>query len=65
MDQNRRQAQQQDTRNSSNQSWANTQPSPARWDGKDRRTGMERRHGVAEPGMDMDMEMMETEGSDR
>ena len=57
MDQNRDQAQQQDKRNMTPPR-ENRQPSPAQWDGKDRRMGIERRHGV-------DPRMQMTEGSTR
>lgn len=57
MDQKRDQAQQQDKRNRTPPR-ENRQPSPAQWDGKDRRMGIERRHGV-------DPRMQMTEGSTR
>jgi hypothetical protein len=58
MDQHRNPTQQQDKRHQTPPRRSN-QPPPAQWDGKDRRTGVERRHGVVDPGMQMD------EGSSR
>ena len=58
MDENRNRAQQQDKRNQKPPQ-GNTQQSKRQWDGRDRRTGAERRHGVVDPGMQMN------EGSSR
>ena len=61
MDQNRKQPEQQGNR-MRDQSQRDRQPSPSQWDGRDRRTGTERRHESSDDG---GMNMQMNEGSDR
>ena len=67
MDQNRNQAQQQDKRNKNQQQGNNQEQQQRRqWDGNDRRTGTERRHGAGDGGIgEGGIGMQMNEGSSR